>query len=64
MLRVKYYDADHINTKEINNVRHVNFYASDNTACVFHFFKDPRTGKDVDTITDVAISELITIEEA
>lgn len=62
MSRVKYYGNDHITVKEIERVDHINFYPQDNIACVFHFFTDARTGKEIQTITDVPMSEIITVE--
>ena len=62
MTKVRFYEADHIHTKEIERVGHINFYPQDNVACVFHFFTDARTGKEVQVVTDVPMSEIITVE--
>lgn len=58
MLRVKFYDKDHVSVKEFERVDHVNFYISENTACVFHY-----NDKGVQILTDIPATDLITIEE-
>ena len=59
MLRVKYFDDNHITIKEIDRVEHVNFYISDNIACVFYY-----NTNNTKTLRDIPATELITIEEA
>ena len=59
MLRVKYFDDNHITIKEIDRVDHVNFYISDNIACVFYY-----NTNNTKVLRDIKASDLITIEEA
>ena len=58
MLRVKYFDDNHITTREIDRVDHVNFYISDNIACVFYY-----NANNTITLRDIKATDLITIEE-
>ena len=59
MLRVKYFDDNHITIKEIDRVEHVNFYISDNIACVFYY-----NTNNTKTLRDIPSTEHITSEEA
>lgn len=58
MLKVKYYDDDHATIKEIDRVTHVNFYVSENIACVFYL-----NTHNTQVLRDIPATELITIEE-
>ena len=57
MLKVKYYNKDHTETKEIDNVEYVNFYPQDNLVCVhaLNVFG-------LRVLSDIPMSEIITVE--
>lgn len=58
MLKVKYFGDDHATIKEIDRVDHVNFYVSENIACVFYY-----NTNNSQVLRDIPATELITIEE-